>query len=62
MPMTTEEYAQRIVDLVNAAVEAEREACAKVAEGYHDHAECGHGEGYMDGRHDAAAAILARTK
>jgi hypothetical protein len=32
MPMTTEEYAKRIVDLVKAAVDAEREQCAKEAE------------------------------
>ncbi len=42
------------------AVALEREACAKVAGGHHDHVECGHGEGYMDGRRDAAAAIRAR--
>ncbi len=39
----------------------EREACATVAAGYHDHAECGHGKGYMNGRYDAAAAIRARS-
>lgn len=39
----------------------EREACAKAADGLHDHSECGHGAGYMDGRHDAGAAIRARS-
>ena len=29
--MTTEEYAQKIVELVKDAVAAEREACAKIA-------------------------------
>ncbi len=44
-----------------ADIAVEREACAKVAAGVHDHADCDHGEGYMDGRRDAAAAIRARS-
>lgn len=39
----------------------EREKCAKAAESdAAHHSECGHGPNYMDGRHDAAAAIRAR--
>ena len=30
--MNTEDYAQKIVDLVKAVVEAEREACAQIAD------------------------------
>ena len=36
---------------------AERERCALAARGHGDHSECGHGEGYIDGRLDAEAAI-----
>ena len=34
-----------------------REMARLAAHGTSDHAECGHGEGYMDGRLDAAAAV-----
>ena len=47
---------------ISAAILAEREACAKVAESSREaHAECDHGPDYMDGREDAASAIRARS-
>lgn len=49
------------IERLRAALRDEREACAKVATGVHDHADCGHGEGYMNGRSDAAAAIRAQS-
>ena len=57
VPVATVDQVKSVID---KAVAAEREACAAVAAGYHDHSECSYGEGYMDGRHDAAAAIRAR--
>lgn len=56
-----ERISRHIHDVVSRAIALEREACAKAADGLHDHSECGHGAGYIDGRHDAAAAIRARS-
>jgi flagellar biosynthesis/type III secretory pathway protein FliH len=49
--------------ILAALREVERETverAARLAQSYEEaHAECGHDEGYMDGRHDAARAIRA---
>ena len=55
------ESRRALLIMIVDAIKAEREECAKAAAGYHDHAECGHREGYMDGRRDAFAAIQARS-
>src|SRR4051812_2163772 len=59
--LSTETIAREIDALCEQRVSAEIEWCALAARGG-DHFQCGHGEGYMDGRLDAEAAIRATAE